>query len=283
MDRILAAIILFNPDIKRLAKCLRNITPFVEQVFFVDNASRNANEIESFVNTIPKAILTRNDQNQGLSKPFNNLINFAKKNNFSQLLLLDQDSEPSENYIKEFRKYISKDYVCLVPLQKHKAAEFQKLFGIAPAGSTEVIKESINSGTLININELPTNVFFDENFFVDWIDIDFFHQLRKEQKKILRVNTAQLLVDIGHQEIHHFFNHTWFSSGYSAFRLEKQAKDTVYFCWKNRNHSYFKGHVTFILWRWLMMLLFEKNKVKKTFAIISGLIQGHKHCKKIFN
>ena len=183
--------------------------------------------------------------------------------------------------MEELKKYATNEYTCIVPLLKHKSEEYQKVMGAKPTKNTELVQDAINSGTLINLRLLPPNIQFDENLFVDWIDIDFFYQLQKRQLKTLRVNTTYLLVDIGHQKVHHFLKYTWFSSGYSAFRLKKQAQDTVYFKRKNWDHPFLKSHLTFVQWRWLMMCFFEKHKLKKIFALIIGTLRGYKLCKKL--
>lgn len=281
MNNFLAAIILFNPEISRLKHNVHRILPKVNRLLFIDNASKNNTEIVEFAKNIPNVLYVRNDDNQGLSKPFNKLLNYAREQNFSHLLLLDQDSEPAPNFMEELKKHATDEYTCIVPLLKHKSEEYQKAMGAQPTKDIELVQESINSGTIINLRLLPSNIHFDENLFVDWVDIDFFYQLQKKQLKTLRVNTTTLLVDIGHQKVHHIFNYTWFSSGYSAFRLKMQAQDTVYFKRKNWDHPFLKGHLTFVQWRWLMMLFFEKHKLKKIFAIITGTLRGYKLCKKL--
>lgn len=281
MFKCLAAIILYNPCIPQLARNLKPIEKKVEQLYFFDNASHNDIEIADFVKTIPNALYFRSCENQGLSKPFNKLLNFAREHNFSHLLLFDQDSEPALNFMEEMKKHADDNYTCVVPLLKHKSEDYQKVMGATPRGNVEIVNEAINSGTLINLNLLPPNIQFDENLFIDWIDIDFYYLLQKRQLKVLRVNTTHLLVDIGHQKVHHVLKYTWFSSGYSAFRLKKQAQDTIYFKRKNWDHPFLKGHLTFVRWRWLMMLFFEKHKLKKLFALITGTLRGYKLCKKL--
>ena len=281
MSNILATIVLFNPNVNQLRNCLASIYSNVEWINFVDNNSNNKDEIKSFVETIPNASVIWNNENQGLSKVFNSQLMQAKQKGFSHLLLLDQDSEPAPNLINELRKHTDKEFICITPLIKHRIKEYQKAMGAVPNGANEIITESINSGSLINLSLLPSNIHFDENLFIDWIDIDFYYQLQKRQLKVLRVNTTHLLVDIGHQKVHHVLKYTWFSSGYSAFRLKKQAQDTVYFKRKNWDHPFLKGHLTFVRWRWLMMLFFEKHKLKKLFALITGTLRGYKLCKKL--
>lgn len=282
MSKYIAAVILYNPNINQLQKCLAPIANNVDLLYFIDNASKNEFEINNCVKKFPNAKIVRNNRNQGLSKPFNQLLKYSKEYNFSHLLLLDQDSEPSSNFMEELKKHADKNFVCYTPLLIHKSPDYQKSYGCTPHGETEDIKESINSGTLINLNELPANICFDENLFIDWIDIDFFYQLELASKKTLRINNAKLLINIGNQKIHHIFKYTWFSSGYSVFRLKKQAQDTVYFYLKYRKYNFVKGHVTFLLWRWLMMLFFEKKRIRKSLAIISGLIQGFRLYKYLY-
>lgn len=270
MSKILASVILYNPDINQLRYCTKSIFPNVDQIRFVDNASKNHSEIENLVNSISNATILWNKENQGLSKAFNALIQYAKENRFTHLLLLDQDSEPAENFIEEYKKRINDNYACLVPFLTKKGFS-QNI----PKQKDQVVQTSINSGTLININALPQDIRFDEHLFVDWIDIDFFYQLYIAKKNILQVNTTHLQTNIGNKKEHHFFSHIWYSYNYSTFRLRKQAQDSVYFFFKHRQHPQLtKEHIVPTLWRWFMILLFEKHKIKKFYAITTGLIQG---------
>lgn len=280
-NSIIAGITLYNPDINRLRENVNAIKRDVDFILFIDNASDNIIDIQDFANE-NSFYLIKNKENLGLSQAFNTMIKFAKKRQYENLLLLDQDSICCKNLLNVYKKYISKEFVCLVPLIIHRGNEVNEKKGMTKnIPETSIIDESINSGTLINLKVLPPDIFFDENLFIDWIDIDFFHQIKKRHLKVLRINTVSLLADVGCEKIHHFLKYTWISSGYSAFRLRKQAQDTVYFKRKNWDHPLLKGHLTFIRWRWLMILFFEKHKLKKIFALIVGTLRGYKFCKKL--
>ena len=69
MPKILAAVILHDPDICQLKKCLAPIANNVDLLYFIDNASRNETGIINFVNKIPNAqlviILERRSRQSG--------------------------------------------------------------------------------------------------------------------------------------------------------------------------------------------------------------------------
>ena len=95
---IIAGILLYNPDLRRLQHNVDAVKNCVENVLLVDNASRNFLEIQEFASR-NKITLRHNNVNEGLPKSFNTMIRFAKDEGFGNLLLLDQDSICDANLV----------------------------------------------------------------------------------------------------------------------------------------------------------------------------------------
>ena len=280
--KIIALIVTYNPNIKVFKETLRCVVNAADKVLIIDNASKNISEIENSTSQFKNISIIKNEKNLGISKPYNTAISFARENSFDGLLLLDQDSILSDNFVSEYRKHFSCQYVCLAPLIAHRSKEYMEIVGDYFAEQKDSppceIASTINSGTLINLKILPSQIRFDESLFIDWIDTDFFLQIQKSGLKTLRINTATLLADIGDFKKHKILNRVWFSSNYSPQRLLFQAKDTVCFFRKyyKEKNPFFKTqeYVTITLWRWLMMVVFEKKRIRKIFSLIKGLSAG---------
>lgn len=270
--KILAAIIIFNPELQRLEDNLNNISVQVDHVLLIDNASKNQGSLHQLEKN--GTTLLCNQENKGLPYVFNRMIKYARENNFDNLLLLDQDSICSENLVSEYKKHLGGKKVCLVPYLIHRNNDYNEHYKIEKKGDYEIVETSINSGTLINLNLLPKDLLFDESFFVDCVDYDFFLRLKKKSLPTLRVNSAQLLIDLGNLKTHRLFGKVFFSNNYSPFRLEKQFEDRVKFLKKFPLEKFSREILVISLFSVLMILLFEPNKLNKILAILKGTFRG---------
>lgn len=272
-NSIIAGIVLYNPDLERLQLNVDAIKNDVDSILLVDNNSKNISEIQFFANK-QGIDLIQNEKNEGLPRTFNAMIKFANKNGFGNLLLLDQDSICANNLINRYKANISNDYVCITPRIIHRLKEYEAKYSINSESEKELIIESINSGTLINLNILPPDIKFNEHLFVDCVDFDFFLQLKKRNLKVLRVNSTSLFCDLGNLRVHYLFNKPFFSNNYSIFRLEKQAKDRVIFIFSHFKEPLARKVFFLSILGYFTLILFEKRKFSKLIAIFKGICKG---------
>lgn len=271
---IIAGIILYNPNIERLQKNIESIINDVDSILFIDNASKNIVDIQKLANKHSINLIS-NNKNEGLPRVFNTMIKYANENKYENLLLLDQDSICENNLIRTYKKYISKDYVCLTPKIVHRLKEYEEKYGTKTSSAeTDVINDSINSGTLINLSILPQDLRFNEKLFVDCVDFDFFIQLKRRNLQVLRINQAHLFCDLGNLKVHYFLCKSFFTNNYSTFRLEKQARDRVVFIFTHITNNLAKEVFCHSLLGYLMIILFEKQKISKLFAVSKGFVKG---------
>lgn len=272
-NSIIVGIVLYNPDLRRLQLNVDAIKNDVESILLIDNDSKNISEIQIFVNKYGIKLI-QNKKNEGLPRTFNTMIQTARDNNFDNLLLLDQDSVCAKNLIYLYKKNIVNDYVCITPRIVHRLKEYEQKYGIKSKLEKELIVESINSGTLINLNMLPPDIRFNEHLFIDCVDFDFFLQISKKNLKVLRINSATLFCDLGNLKVHYLFHKPFFSNNYSIFRLEKQAKDRVIFIFSHFKEPLARKVFFLSILGYFTLILFEQQKVLKLRAIFKGLWKG---------
>lgn len=271
---IIVGIILYNPNIERLQNNLDTIISEADSILFIDNASKNIADIQVLAekNSIN---LISNSENLGLPRVFNTMIKYANEHKYGNLLLLDQDSICERNLIGAYKEHVSENYVCLTPRIVHRLKEYEEKYGTKTfSAENDVVNESINSGTLINLNVLPSDVRFNEKLFVDCVDFDFFIQLKKKKLKILRVNSTSLFCDLGNLKVHYLFRKSFFTNNYSTFRLEKQARDRVVFIFTHITNGLAREVLCHSILGYLMILMFEKQKIAKIFAVSKGFVKG---------
>ena len=101
--RIMAGIVLFNPNKERLTQNIDAIYPQVDKIVLIDNCSTNGIHIE----TRKKIDITliRNNTNKGIAFALNQIMEYAFGHNFDWVITLDQDSVVSNNLINNWFIY----------------------------------------------------------------------------------------------------------------------------------------------------------------------------------
>lgn len=271
MKKILLCIVAYNPESASFKNKIESYLNFVDYIIIFDNDSLNKLDIyKSFICNQIKIVL--NQSNIGLPINYNKAIEFGSKNGFDYLLILDQDSIPDESFFGEFKKNLSDDTLCLVPLIQHTNKAYAKFYPTKYRGEKELVKNSINSGTLLNLKILPKKLRYDEDFFIDCVDFDFFLRLRKKHD-IKRINTAILKINLGNITQKGPF----FLYNYPSTRLRKQSRDRAIFFRKHFFSFFSIWFFFFTLFNDIKILLFEKKRRSKALAMITGTFEGFKN------
>lgn len=90
--KILAGIVLYNPDLLRLNENISAIYNQVDKLVVVDNGSNNIELVKKLCMKYSNICLIENNENKGISVALNQIMNTALKFNSEWTLLLDQDS-----------------------------------------------------------------------------------------------------------------------------------------------------------------------------------------------
>lgn len=267
--KILAVIVTYNPKIGHLKLFLETLLKLIDSVLVYDNNSQNFRDIASI--QFPQNAITHSSPiNKGLPTHYNTAIQYGLENGFDYLLILDQDSSFDEHFLDEYRKYLDADFFCLVPFLVHNNIDYENNYPTKTKNTCDYVKRSINSGTLINLHNLPKELRFDEDLFIDCVDFDFFEKIRKFSFKVLRVNSAKLHISLGNiSRIGPFFLYN-----YSPFRLEKQTRDRVIFLRKHPISAFSLWLFLFTVFCDAKAILFEKERLRKIKAIAKGFKEG---------
>lgn len=272
---IAAGIVLYNPQIGRLLENITAITPQVDLLVLVDNGSSNIIEVQKALNTLEaKYVLIENDKNKGIACALNQLMDFARNNGAIWVLTLDQDSVCPSNLIESLSQYSNLDNIGIIcPVIRDRS------FGIFNPKHSSVINElnvCITSASLTNVEAWYVVGGFDDTMFIDGVDTDFCLTLREHGYRIVQCNGVELIHEIGHSsKIVTLFGRRQVVFNHSAIRYFYMCRNIIY---NNRKHpgyrpSPMRGLLT-IGFRWLLTILFEKKRMKKTILMVKGVIEG---------
>jgi rhamnosyltransferase len=192
--RVLAVAVTYNPDVSLLAHVLQSVAPQVDGIVVVDNGSENAGQIVDLASAVDARIFA-NDQNQGIAAAQNQGVEWARRNGFSHVLLLDQDTVLAPGTVEDLSKHlttleleqgqvaaIGPAYVELHSNRRTRAyrANGLRLSRISLEAKTQPVATDfiIASGSLIPLSVLEKVGNFKESLFIDLVDTEWCFRAR---------------------------------------------------------------------------------------------------------
>lgn len=268
--KLIAVVTEYFCDINELSRNINSYINAVDKlVIWVNTPGADAvNEIsEHFDN--PKIEVISTGENEYLAKPFNQIIGTYSVEGFTHLLTMDQDSFFAENAASLLRQKIASDstvntgiYIPFVDL------------GGGEKPFTDEIKFAYTSGSVFPLSVFAKCGYFREDLAMYTVDIEFSFRVRKQGFKITRYSDVILHHKMGYAKKNKL---GFVVNNYSASSTYYILRNTI-LLWKEYPSEFTKRDKYFllkykVLFR-LLKLIFEDNRIKKTKAILLGLIHG---------
>ncbi len=268
-----AGIVTYNPNIDRLIENIDSICEQVAQVIVFDNGSNNINDISRISEKYNNLLLISSKKNRGLAYGLNLICKKATELGVDWILLLDQDSISQKNCMKLFAEYYDLEkaaILCPVMFDSRRRVRIpQKRNGYSE------IKECIQSGAVYNVDILQELGFFDEWYFIDYIDYDYCISVRRNGYKIYQINS--LILDQEASTIEPVYCHDVLMKFAKMLNLDFFAKLSYrpiinpwrsYYTARNRIYFVYKNHD---------MLNMPLEKIKGIFINIRNIIRIRNH------
>jgi len=275
---ICAGIILYNPNIERLTENVNAILPQVNRLVFVDNASANISNLQKIFSDDRFAWIL-NDVNLGVSGALNQMMIYAKQNEFDWILTLDEDSVCGNDLVQKLLSAItlSSDIAMVSPCIIDRNLDQFAQISECELPDVENIDMCITSGCLTNVNMILDTDGFDERLFIDQVDHDMCLRLKRRGYRILRANNAQLLQEFGQKTV--FRRFLWKMVKYhnhSPIRVYYQTRNMIFMVRKYGTEftphpllNYFYRIAAFCV-----KLIYEPQRLRRTIAFIRGYAAG---------
>ena len=244
--KILAGIVLYNPDIERLKENIDAIIAQVDRLILYDNHSDNIEVVKKTFCGNEKLELICNDNNDGISAALARIMEYAEKSSFDWVLTLDQDSVCKEGLVEKYVDVLKNpekwDVKCdhqMIGLLTCNIVDrnYEIDNDIKPDEKTKIIERCITAGSFMNTSNYFKSEGFDEYLFIDGVDFDICYNLRKHGLYIVQVNYDGVLQEIGSGKIvrllwkkYPFNNHSPLRNYYMArndFIIHKKYPDYI--------------------------------------------------------
>ena len=281
--RVCAVVVSHHPDPGFVARVHR-VIPQVGVTVIVDNGSRAASgPALQELSAHPAVTLVCNGSNLGIAQALNTGIRYAIERGYAWALLLDQDTEVDHALVAALLEAHAE---CPDPGRTAAVgARFRDTHDRPAAGralaaqgeSWQEVEAVITSGTLLPLEVFAALGPFREEFFIDYVDIEYCLRARARGFRIIETRKALMAHTVGAPSRHPLWGrHTW-TTNHSAERRYYIARNNTVLL---REYGTTKGGS----WRWKSIVrslrlckriaFFEQDKWPKLMAVAEGWWDG---------
>lgn len=268
--KVLAGIVMFNPDIKRLKENIDGIYEQVDLVLLVNNGSDNFGAIKDMIKAYGKIIVLDNGSNLGIATALKRIMSYAMEWGYDWVLTLDQDSVCQPRLIDAYSKYCELPNVGILTCNIVDR-NFTVSSGFTEGQDYREVSQCITSASLVKTAAYRQTDGFDEKLFIDSVDFDICINMRIHGFKIYKINYNGILHEVGHGRNIRLLFKDYISYNHSPFRQYYMARNHKYLVMKYpEQFSKVKEWIREIRSE-VIILLYEKNKYKKLKSRWEGL------------
>ena len=280
-QRVLAIVITYRPMLGLLDNLFELNRARVRTVV-VDNTDDSSSCVilEKIERELPVRVI-RNGQNLGIAAALNIGVRQAIDEGFEWVATFDQDSLITQGYFKlMFEAYelcsFQERVALIAPLLCYSSEESNKQRQVKAKPLYSLTRTAMSSGSLIRSEIFKKEGFYDESFFMDYVDYEFCLRLWKRGWKIIRANRAHLLHKLGVPRAHSFLGLKLTTKSHNPWRR--------YFIMRNRVIVFQRYGFSSPAWClydffWIFLELtkivfFEKERGAQLRATVRGLRDG---------
>jgi rhamnosyltransferase len=273
--KIAGVVVLYNPG-KVLTTNVNTYLNFIHHLFIIDNSEKqNLSLLGELVNS-DKVSYHFNNSNLGIASALNLGIEKALGAGYSYLLTMDQDSQFEDDALDKLISEITTvEYIGIyTPFHKNKF-----LTNLPQSNKIEEVSDVMTSGNILNLSVVNKIGKFTDEYFIDYVDIEYCLRLRKNGYKILRINKSILNHNEANLSRRVFFGKTVYPPNHSAIRWYYKIRNFHYLRQKYSNDfpEYFVVEKKNVRNNILKVLIFEKNKIDKIKMMIKGYMDYRKN------
>lgn len=281
-----AIFVTYNPDANLIAN-ISSILTQVSEIVVVDNASNiDSQEILKDASKEKRVTLVLNDRNRGIAYALNQGVKYAISHGYQWILTFDQDSlAPSDYFETLLSNYYSadnQDSIAIVAPTYTTSAGIISFANMSSKNSkSQVYSEvetTMTSGNLINTKVFNEVGFFNEEFFIDFVDHEYCLRLARSGFRVIESHQALLRHELGLATSHNFIGLSVFTTNHNSIRR--------YYKYRNMTsilRTYFFDSFSIssqilrsFLSEPIKILMFERDKYSKIKSMLKGIYHGIK-------
>ena len=269
--KVLAGIVLYNPDSERLRENITAVHSQVDCVLLIDNGSDNKSytEITKDYNDL---VIIQNKKNQGIAYALNQICGYAYTHGYNWVLTLDQDSVATSGMVDTYKSIVD-DTIGILGCWIHdRGYQIDESWGIEH-GTFET-DWVITSAAFTNVKAWKDCGGFDNGMFIDYVDWDICEAMRKAGYRIMKTYKTKLIHELGHNtRLVMVRYHQMQVMNHKPFRYYYSARNRIYMARKYKHIGMWE-QLREIGFKLYTVERYEANKLKNLWAILRGTIAG---------
>lgn len=280
-NRFVAAVITTYNCYTSIERTILAIANQVGKVIVVDNGSdpETLDAIRGAIdhNRLQTCELLPQSRNLGIGAAMNIGARAALAAGAAYILTLDDDTEVSPGAVAELVRCFmdhKAQQVGIVWAQWSREIDYSRTsYGEGDAPRT--VDRIPSSGCMIRREVFESVGMFREDYFLDCTDYEYCARLISAGWRVLTCPTATVLQRPGDVTHRQFLGRTVVVSNYPAERLFLLCRNGfVLYLWERRSGRHFREHCRNTAVRLVKSLLYEREKARKSSAIIRGSVEG---------
>lgn len=217
-EKVVGVIVTYHPHIERLSDLLSTLHSQVHLVVVVDNGSGGNFKTWLSKHLSRQVYSVFLDENRGIAAAQNLGVRWAKERSASHVLLLDQDSLPASDMVARLLKAVSDvtTSACKIAAagprfqdgRHHIRAPFSQIRGMRiirgkcdDVSSIVKVDYLIASGCLVPASVFDAVGMMREDFFIDYVDIEWGLRAKQHGFELLGVCSARMGHNLGEEPI----------------------------------------------------------------------------------
>ena len=192
--QVCAGIVLFNPNLDRLAQNVEAISLQVGLVLCFDNGSRNVEDVMKLLSRFSNVRVIEGGNNLGIPVALNRMAKVAKESGFSWFVSLDQDSVCPGDMVEKLMSFQNFEHIGVICPRFVDSRRPQEE---SPKGVWCDVEDCITSGMLMRLDVFDCIGGMDEELFIGFVDDEYCYRLKLSGYRIVQVNTVVLDHELG--------------------------------------------------------------------------------------
>ncbi len=255
----------------------------VAEVVIVDNGSSTPESLELLAKLAQqqRVKIQYNSTNTGIATALNQGVRYAINQGYEWVATFDQDSLAPSHFIQtmlnDYEDFAEKELVAIVAPKYQMNGEITSFASrnLVDKGCSK-IKTTITSGNLVKVNFFETLGFFEESFFIDYVDHEFCLRVRSKGLLVIESHNTILEHNLGDSSRHQVLAVKLITTSHSPVRRYYKYRNLVR---TFKKYYWFEPLTLVIQFKSVLIepvkiLLWETDKFAKISSICRGLLDG---------
>ncbi|WP_291528178.1 glycosyl transferase family 2 [Bacteroides sp. UBA939] len=279
--KLLGIVILYYPDDAVVNNIATYITQLDELMLWDNTPAVDRKELDliSLGDGKGKVFLNGCGENVGIGSALNKAVAYARTNEFTHLLTLDQDSyfdgQDFETYLQAIRHY-GEDKAAIFATNYFIKSQQTTMY--PPTDSVDEVYSAMTSGSVYPVALFEALGGFMESLFVWGVDCEFCWRAKRKGIPVLCFKNILLIHDLGYQKKkRRLLGKEVFPNEYGPARSYYNVRNGILLHRLYPEALNLKAHLHYHFYkRMVFIILYEQQKFSKLWALLCGYRDGLK-------